>query len=76
MAERENTIKNMTNLENVTSIDQIPLVLSVTELGQVLHIGHCSAYKLLNSGKIRSFRIGKNIRIPRDALMEFLSGIA
>ena len=33
-----------------------------------------TAYELIRSGQIRSVRIGRQIRIPRDALLEFLDG--
>ncbi len=51
----------------------LPLVLSVPELAKVLGIGRNAAYALVNSGEIRSIRIGKNIRIPQSALMDFLN---
>jgi len=55
-----------------TNLEQLPLVLSVDELARVLHIGKNSAYDLIRSGKIRSTRIGRQIRIPRTALEAFL----
>ena len=55
------------------SINNLPLVLSVPELASVLHIGRNAAYELVNSGKIRCIRIGKNIRIPQSALMDYLN---
>ena len=33
-----------------------------------------TAYQLIRSGQIRSVRIGRQIRIPREALLEFLDG--
>ncbi len=53
--------------------NNLPLVLSVPELASVLHIGRNAAYELVNSGKIRCIRIGKNIRIPQSALMDYLN---
>lgn len=53
--------------------NDLPLVLSVPELAKVLGIGRNAAYSLVNSGEIRSIRIGKNIRIPQFALMDFLN---
>lgn len=53
--------------------DNLPLVLSVPELAAVLHIGRNAAYDLVNTGKIRSIRIGKNIRIPQSALLDYLN---
>lgn len=55
------------------SYDDLPLVLSVDDLMEVLAIGRNTAYEIIRSGQIRSVRIGKQIRIPRDALEEFLA---
>ena len=55
--------------------DNLPLVLSVPELACVLNIGRNAAYELVNSGIIRSIRIGKNIRIPQSALLDYLNQI-
>lgn len=55
-----------------TNIDQLPLVLSVDQLAKVLCIGKNSAYDLVRSGRIKSTRIGHQIRIPKTALREFL----
>lgn len=53
--------------------NSLPLVLSVMDLAEVLQIGRNSAYQLANSGKIRVVRIGKSIRIPQSALLEYLN---
>lgn len=42
------------------------------DLMPLLGIGRNTAYELIRSGQIRSVRIGRQIRIPRDALLEFL----
>ncbi len=60
------------NHENNSSLNGLPLVLSVPELAAILQIGRNSAYELVKSGKIRSIHIGKNIRIPQSALLEYL----
>ena len=48
--------------------------LTVPELAAELRIGRNSAYNMVRSGQIRSVRIGRNIRIPRDAVDSFLAG--
>lgn len=58
--------------ENNSSLNGLPLVLSVPELAAILQIGRNSAYELVKSKKIRSIHIGKNIRIPQSALLEYL----
>ena len=55
-------------------LDSLPLALCVEDLMKVLHIGRNTAYALLKSGKLRSVRVGRQIRIPRDALRDFLEG--
>ena len=57
---------------NSTSYEHLPLVMSVPDLAKLLGIGKNAAYDMVNSGSIRSIHIGKTIRIPRSALIEFL----
>lgn len=64
---------NITNYSTVTNFNELPLALPVTEAGQVLRVGRNVAYELVRSGQLRSVRVGKNIRIPRDALAEYLN---
>lgn len=54
----------------------VPLVLSVPELAAILGIGRNAAYALVKSGTIRSIRIGKTIKIPGTALLEYLDRAA
>lgn len=51
----------------------IPMVFSVPELARILQIGRNSAYELVKSGQIRSIHIGKNICIPKQALLDYLN---
>ena len=56
------------------SIDELPLVLRVEDLIPILAIGRNTAYELVRSGQIRSIKVGRQIRVPRDAVVEFLQG--
>ena len=56
------------------SYDELPLALRVEDLTSILDIGRNTAYELIRCGKIRSIRIGRQLRIPKDALVEYLSG--
>jgi excisionase family DNA binding protein len=47
-------------------------ILTIEELMEALYIGKNYAYKLLNSGKIKGFRVGRSWRIPRTSLEEFI----
>lgn len=53
-------------------LSDLPMTLRVEDLMPILGIGRNTAYELICSGQIRSIRIGRQIRIPRDALLEFL----
>lgn len=53
-------------------LQDLPMTLRVEELMPILGIGRNTAYELIRSGQIRSIRIGRQIRIPRDALLAFL----
>ena len=59
---------------NYRSFDGLPLALRVEDLMPVLGIGRNTAYELVRSGQIRSIKVGKQIRIPKEALREYLSG--
>lgn len=50
---------------------QAPL-LTMEELCDYLLIGRNTAYKLLKSGKLRAFRIGRIWKIPRENIQEYL----
>ncbi len=54
------------------SLDELPLALRVEDLMPILGIGRNTAYELVRSGQIRSIRIGRQLRVPRDAVAEFL----
>ena len=47
--------------------------MSVPEMARLLRIGRNAGYSLVHSGKIRTIRIGKSIRISRSALLEYLN---
>ena len=64
----------MKNISTYHSLEEMPLVLRVDDLRGLLSISRSAAYRLVQSGQIRSVRVGVAIRIPRVALIEFLNG--
>ena len=48
-----------------------PLV-TIDELCELLMIGRNAAYKLLTTGKIKSFKIGRVWKIPRESLSVYI----
>ena len=59
---------------NYRSFDELPLALRVEDLMSILGIGRNTTYELVRSRQIRSVKVGKQIRISKEALREYLSG--
>ena len=58
---------------NYHSFEELPLTLRVEDLMPILGIGRNTAYELVRSGKIRSIHIGRQLRIPKDAIQDYLA---
>jgi len=58
---------------NYRSFDDLPMTLRVEDLMPILGIGRNTAYELIRCGKIRSIRIGKQLRIPKQTLINYFS---
>ena len=58
---------------NYHSFEELPLTLRVEDLMPILGIGRNTAYELVRSGKIRSIRLGRQLRIPNDAIQDYLA---
>lgn len=54
------------------SFDDLPLILRVEDLMPILHIGRNTAYELVRSKQIYSVKIGRQLRIPKQALIDYL----
>ena len=49
-----------------------PDVLSVKQLCEILNIGKNTAYRLLQSGEIKSIKIGKVYKIPKKEVRRYI----
>lgn len=47
-------------------------LLTFEDLCETLMIGRSTAYKLLHSGELRAFRIGRIWKIPKIGVIEYL----
>ena len=54
------------------TIQDLPLVLKVKDIMDLLAVSHNTAYDLVRSGQIKSIKVGKTYRIPRAAVEEYL----
>lgn len=53
--------------------DDLPLALDVEQVAQVLRVSRNTVYALIRSNKLRSIRVGRQIRITKEALLEYLA---
>lgn len=54
--------------------ETLPAALTVLEVSEFLRIGRNTAYELIRCGRIRSLRIGRQLRVPRQAILDYLAG--
>lgn len=47
-------------------------LVTIDEVCDMLQIGKSAAYKLLRSGKIKSFRNGRDWKVPKAAVEEYV----
>lgn len=52
-----------------------PVLLTVEDAAQALALGRTKVYELVESGALRSVKIGRSRRIPVRALDEFVASI-
>ena len=52
--------------------DELPLMLSVSQVADVLGIGRTNAYELAKEKDLPSLKIGSRIVIPRDKLIQWI----
>lgn len=60
----------MNNKKNTFS--EYPDVLTVQQLAAMLRISTKIAYKLVNEGKIKSIKIGRNYKIAKVFVLDYL----
>lgn len=54
------------------NFESLPMLMTVMEMAKVLRIGRNAAYQLVADGRIRTIRVGRGIRVPRNALIQFI----
>lgn len=57
---------------NDDSLRKYDDVLTITDLMDYLAVGKNMAYTLIREGKIKSFRIGRNYKIPKQAVIDYI----
>lgn len=57
------------------NLDDLPDVLTVAEVREVLRLGEHTVYALIRTGRLRALRAGRRWIIPKDAVVDFLAGV-
>jgi excisionase family DNA binding protein len=58
-----------------TTLDDLPAVLTVDQVARIYRIGRKQAYEAVGRGEVPGvIRIGRSIRVSRDALARQLAG--
>ena len=70
---KSNKAVNQTKGADAIMLEQYDDLITISELREILNIGRNAAYDLLNQGAIPAFRIGRNWKIPKDAVIFYLS---
>ena len=52
---------------------EYPVVVSITQLSQMLCISEKTAYRLLKDNQIEHFKIGRTYRIPKLNILSYMS---
>lgn len=60
----------------MTMLNKYNDILTVEELCEVLRIGKNTAYHLLKTGTIKSVKIGKIYKIPKQYIKEYILNIS
>lgn len=55
------------------ALKDYPDVLTIEHIQKILSIGRSKAYALIKNGSIRYFRLGRQIRIPKAYLLDFIT---
>lgn len=55
-----------------TIFENYPDVIGVQQLMEMLQIGQVLAYKLVKSGELQSRKIGREYKIPKQSVVEYI----
>ena len=61
-------------INNSTMFENLKDILNVEDLCSIFDIGLSSAYKLVRDKTIKSIKIGRQYKIPKCYLLDFIEG--
>ena len=51
-------------------------ILTVDDVHDILGIGYNKTYELIKTKAIKSFKVGRGIRVPKTCLREFIENVS
>lgn len=48
-------------------------ILTITDVAEILKIGNTQAYKIVRSGQLKGYKEGKDWKIPKSCLIEYIT---
>lgn len=65
----------MDNREYVKALKTYPMALTVKETSQILRVSTKLVYHMIQDGTLSSVRIGRQHRVPKTVLIQFMRGM-
>ena len=66
----------MTRRERERELRSYPMALTVPEVAEILRVCTKTVYKLIREGSIPHVKIGREIRVPKGHLIDYLQNSA
>ena len=66
----------MTRRERERKLSSYPMALTVPEVAEILRVCTKTVYKLIKEDTIPSVKIGREIRVPKGRLIDYLQNSA
>ena len=63
----------MSKTRRTGSMDELPLILEVSDIQRIMGISRTTAYELVHRPDFPAFRSGRLIRISREAFFEWMA---
>ena len=54
---------------------RLPMLFSIEEVADILHIGRSTVFKLIKEGSIQSIKLGRSRRVPIDAMQNYVNDL-
>ena len=63
----------MSKIRHTGSMNELPLVLEVSDIQRIMGISRATAYELVHKPDFPAFRSGRLIRISRESFFEWMA---